>query len=361
MKTVIQFSTEKVNYQKNSNLMKVVNHSKIGFFTLLLFFFSFNACQKDAASPAISESIPMTELKSEKAYPIDNITPIYEIPKNQRLSSGLQMRGELADIEDVPVVTSGSTINCHGTPEQCLIIYLENLRFLNAIKPGQRLGIYSSLSLHNANVAQNINNYTCYRYISEVGIRDFCGYIGKDKDHPFNIKTDGNYRIQLTPKNTTRNLDLFVYKLEVKNGEIDTTLVAFSTLPAGKTETIHLTKKGYYTIVVDERVSNSIGSDYILAVSGDTRVKTIPILQENNELVYQFALKPNLSPSNNDNQLVAWSFQRKINGVLTDLGYYPVNSTFNFLCETCDYLVAPVYAHKITGKIEEEAATLLRP
>ena len=83
-------------------------------------------------------------------------------------------------------------------------------------------------------------------------------------------------------------------------------------------------------------------------------------MQANNDLLYQFSLVATLSHVK-ENQLVAWSFKRKINGVLTELGHYPVNSTFNFMCETCDYLVSPVYFNGLTGKIEEGSATMIRP
>jgi hypothetical protein len=351
MKSRIQFSTKIVNQVKNSITMKSAPFPKLALLIFGLVFISINACQRENIEISASEALAIEDNLSP--YPITDIIKIDD--SNVHPAARLPTRGGLPDIEDVPVVTSGSTINCQGTPEQCAEIYLQNLRFVNAIKPGQRLGVFGSLNL---NAAPDVNNYNCYRYISNVGILDFCGYVGKDKDHPLNLDANGNYRIQLSPKNANRNLDLFVYEHKFVNGEIDTTLVAYSVLPAGETETVHLTKKGHYTIVVDEKNANSAGSDYVLSVSNNTPVKAVPILTASNNLNYQFKYAFNLKQGI---KLIAWSFRKKINGNWTPVGNYTTNSTFKFGCGTCDYLVSPVYFNEYTGFVEEGDATLFRP
>ncbi len=346
MKTRTLFSF--VNLQKKTNIMKSNYFPKTVICTLALSLLSLIACQKDAVAPDTFDTT--TAVENKPLYAVNDITDIAE---TGRLLSSLTTRGDLADIEDTPVITTGSTINCIGTPYQCASSYLEFLRTINAIKPGQRLGVYDALAL----TGNSRNDYECYTQHTQVGVMQLCGYKGKDKDHPLHIKTTGNYRVQLTPKYNDRNLDMFIYKHTVRpNGKIDTTVVAMSTMSEGQTETVHLTEEGFYTIVVDSKTSSPHNTDYILAVSNNTPVKTIPIVLIDNTLVYQFT-----APSTSYKMLYGWNFKRKISGVLTDLGTYPANYTFRFSCETCDYLVSPVYYNTHTGHLEEGDATVVRP
>lgn len=343
------FCANTVNPKNHILTMKTTLFPKVLFLTLALILINFTSCQKDAIAPTTENS---TLINSEQVFAVEDIVSLGDMG---RPVSSIQTRGDLPDIDDVPVVTSGIIINCGGTPYECAIERLETQRFINAIKVGQRLGVYDNLAL-----SSSTSKYNCYRHYSDIGVRDFCGYIGKEKDHALNIKTNGNYRIQLTPKSSTRNLDLFIYKHTVApNGYIDSTLVSFSTLPAGLTETVHLKEAGYYTIVVDEKVSNPTGSDYILSVSTNTPVITVPILRSDNTLIYQFIQNP--ASATKSRQLIAWNFKRKIGGVMTDLGNYSPFSTFRFTCSTCDYLVSPVYYNTNTGLNEEGTATVIRP
>jgi hypothetical protein len=327
--------------------MKSITLSKLSLLTVVMLLLSFNACQKENVQTIKSDTVDFVE----SLYPIKDIIKLDDGTKMRPDPGILQTRGELADIEDVPVVTSGVISRCGGTPEQCLTLYLEDTHRANSIKPGQRQGIYNGLSLDDL---EGFNKYNCYRSTT----RSYCGYTGKDKDHPLNISSDGNYRIQLSAKNADRNLDLFVYQHRVIDSRIDTILVASSILHAGKTETIHLTEKGYYTLVVDEKTPHSIGSDYFIAVSLNTPVKAIPIVKSNNDLLYQFQ---HVLPSSQNLTFSSWAFRVKVNGVWQSMGNFPITTTFSFLCNTCDYLVSPVYINQSTGLTEEGSATLIRP
>lgn len=350
MKASTHFRYSFVNSLKKTNIMKLKTFPKTALLFCTLLLSSLTACKEDAVAPDSFDLQPAQVVENKQIYPVTDITAIAE---NGRPITTLSTRGDLADIDDVPVVKTGSTIHCHGTPYQCVMMNLEHFRTRNSIKPGQRLGIYDPLSLDG----YDYNNYECYRQHFNVGVIEVCGYKGKDKEHPLYIETAGNYRLQLTPRFNSRNLDLFVYKLTVRpTGKIDTSVVAMSILPAGQTETIHLTEAGFYTIVVDDKSPSVSQSDYILALSHNTAVRTIPILLSDNSLVYQFT-----APSSSYKMLIGWNFKRKISGVLTDLGTYPTNSTFRFSCEMCDYYVSPVYYNTSTGLEEEGAATVIKP
>jgi hypothetical protein len=319
--------------------------SKTAFLTLVLLCLSLNACQK--------ENIALTETPSvtEQDFPITDIIALDDKTPIKFPTGGLDTRGDLPDIDDVPVVVTGIIINCDLTPVECAKLKLEG-RVINAIKPGQRLGIAGPLTLAGAG-----NQYRCYRYITDEGIRDFCGYNSNDKDHPLNITANGNYRIQLSAINDNTNLDMFIYRHTVKsNGDIDTTVVAYSNLPAGMTETIHLTKKGYYTIVVDGKAVSTNSSGYVLSVSSDTDVRVRPILTSDNELVYQFRSLPQVGL-----ELKYWSFRKKVLGQWIELGRFDPTSTFGFSCNSCDYLVSPVYLKTATNTLIEGEGTLFRP
>ena len=351
MKTVIQFSTKKITHQKSSIQMKVVNHSKFLFFTLLLFFFSFNACQKELnveEAPSFIAKKPITYSET----PTGNIISVEDNERQSHL--GATPRADLADIDDVPVVTSGVISNCTGTVDQkiyCSLIF----RFLNSIKPGQRIGIADNLNT----TTKGTNLTSCYVY----GGQNVCGYVGKENLHPLFIEEDGNYRLQMTPKNPNRDYDVFVYKLSVLNTVIIRTLVAHSVFPQGKTETLHITQEGVYDIVVDEypNKNGQVGQgdgNYILSLSPNTLIKTAATYDSNTDNVtYQFSHKA-LKPAT---QLSSWLFRKKQGNTWLNLGTYGVNNNFTFSCNNCDYLVAPIYENIITGVKTEGTATVIRP
>lgn len=338
-----------VNPQKKLNIME--NSRKISYFGFILSFLilSLTACQENIVEPNANDT---PTYQTEQIYPITDFTTL---PETGRPDNTLSTRGDLADIDDVPAVRTGSSIHCHGTPYECKKMYMDFFR--KPLKPGQRVGVQTPVSLDLENMA--INHQNCYRYYSQVGVMDFCGYIGKDREHPLNIETNGNYRIQVSALSNNRNLDVFVFKHRLfSDGRVDTTVVAYSTLPAGHTETLHLTEAGYYTIVVDEKVSNPVGSDYILSVSKNTPIKTTPILRTDGTLVYQFSL---VSPPSNNEYLIGWSFKKKISRQWVDLGSYGYQNTFIFSCSSCDYLVSPVYQSTIVNATREGSGTLIRP
>ena len=350
MKTLILFSSTIFNLQNKTTTMKIRTHLAVKGTIAFLFLLSLNACQKDFTAPSVVTEAP---LQTHQLYAIDKITSISDDLIDPHQPSILSTRGTLPDIEDELVIVVGGSINCIGNPDSCLESAIK-LRMGLRIDVGQRIGNLSALTLN-----MGFNRKTCYRHYSEVGVMDMCGYTGKENNHVLDIKTDGNYRVQLSPKHTARNLDMFIYKYtpNYTTHRIDTALVAFSTLLAGKTETVHLTKKGYYTIVVDEHELSGTTSNYTLSVSENTDIKTTPILY-NDDLIYQFQSIKTLNPNT---QLAAWNFKRKINGVLTNLGNYYPNNTFSFSCTTCDYLVSPVYINTLTGNTMEGAATMIRP
>jgi hypothetical protein len=320
----------------------------VSIFALIVLLLSLNACQKDAFAPSFEE--PM--LQTPTSFDVQNIVAIPDVPDAHQ-PAALGIRNNIPDIKDTLMPTIEVAIACFGTPDFCLELGLK-VRRANSIKQGNRIGKLNTVNLEG-NAFNSKNTYT---YFSLGGVVAMGGYNGKERRHPLNIEADGNYRIQMSPLSPTRNLDMFVYKLEVNNGQIDSTLVAFGTLPAGQTETVHITKKGYYTIIVDEKNAAGIDSDYLLAVSPFVNIKTTSSMQ-NSSLVYKFDLLTSISIYN----LTGWVFKKKINGVWTNVGTYAPNLSFTFGCNTCDYLVAPVFDLNTTPAVEiiEGTSTLIHP
>jgi hypothetical protein len=322
----------------------------VSIFALIVLLFSLNACQKDAIAPAIEAS----SLQTPSSIDVQNIVTVPDVP-DARQTLSLGTRNNIPDIKDTLMPTIDVLIACFGTPDVCLEAGLK-VRRANSIKPGNRIGLLNTVNLEG----NAINLKTIYNYIAPNGggAVSMVGYNGKERRHPLNIEADGNYRIQMSPLSPTRNLDMFVYKLEVKNGQIDSTLVAFGTLPAGQTETVHITKKGYYTIIVDEKNAAGSDTDYLLAVSPHTLTKATSFIQ-NNSLVYKFDLVVGISIYTH----TGWAFKKKINGVWTDVGTFAPTTSFIFGCSTCDYLVAPVFDLNTTPAVEiiEGTSTLIHP
>jgi hypothetical protein len=320
----------------------------VSIFAFIVLLFSLNACQKDAIAPSFEE--PM--LQTPTSFDVQNLVTVPDLPDAHQ-STALGTRNNIPDIKDTLMPTIDVAIACFGTPDFCLEAGLK-VRKMNSIKLGNRIG-----KLNTVNLEGNAFNFkTTYNYISPGGAVSMGGYNGNERRHPLNIETDGHYRIQMSPLSPTRNLDMFVYKLEVKNGQIDSTLVAFGTLPAGQTETVHITKKGYYTIIVDEKNAAGSDTDYLLAVSPHTLTKATSFIQ-NNSLVYKFDLVVGISIYTH----TGWAFKKKINGVWTNVGTYAPNTTFIFGCATCDYLVAPIFDLNTTPAVEiiEGTSTLIHP
>lgn len=353
MKTVIQFSSKIVNLLKKSIAMKSVTHSNVALLTAFLFLMSFIACQKDKNLESTS-SFMAKKPSVSKEIPAGNIISI----EDDNRPSALQAtpRADLADIDDVPVVTSGGISNCGGTEDGKIRCALA-MRFLNSIKPGQRVGIADNLNTNTLGT----NVTSCYTY----GGQNVCGYIGKENLHPLFIAEPGNYRLQLTPKNPNRDYDVFVYRLTVLNKVITRTLIGYGVFPQGKTETVNITATDddILDIVVDEypntngQVGNGDGN-YILSLSPNTLIKTTSTYDKNtNEVSYQFSLKSIKA----NNQLHGWLFRKKQGNTWLNLGIYNANNYFNFSCDNCDYLVAPIYESLLTGVKSEGTATVIRP
>jgi hypothetical protein len=321
-------------------------------FALVALLFSLNACQKESINPIsgdVTASTTTTQNLKNETIDVSAIT----IPERASATT-LTTRADLSDIKDVIPANSEIIIACVGTPKVCTETRL-GIRRANTIKPGERIGVSSAVSLSSAPAS---NRKEIYSRSTDAGVMAYGTYKGKDNHHPLNITADGDYRIQMTPINTNRNLDMFIYKLEVRdNGSIDSTLVEIGRLPSGKTETVHLRKKGFYTIIIDEELASNTGAAYMLAVSPAMNTNT-KVTLSNNNLIYDFDVIVGISIEN----LSGWTFKRKVNSDWVDLGTFAATSTFVFLnAPNSDYLVAPVFTNNVTGTTRTAAFTMIRP
>jgi hypothetical protein len=338
--------------------MKEVNQSKILLCALFVSLLAFTACQKDLNVESNPSASPSKKPNFSTEIDAKNLTTVAD-EGQERVSSLLNVRAIVGDIEDEPVVIAGVDNDCTvGTP-------LERLQCLNnrakmRVQVGKRQGISDILNITSIN---STNTTNCYQY----GGQNVCGYTGREITHPLNVPVNGNYRIQLTPKNPNRDFDVFVYRYAIVNGVFTKTLVGFGVFPQGKTETITITQQGEYDIVVDEYPNSSgvVGSgdgSYILAISSNTTVKTTASYNQNtNNVSYQFGITANSAPIGY--RLESWYFKRKNGAVWQNAGTYPATQSFTFSCGTCDYAVAPIYINAI-GDVRIlgiESETLIRP
>ena len=174
MKTIIQFRSNIVNHPKRTTTMKSTTTSRLAFLTLVLFFVSFNACQKDKNGEANSFMAKKPYVSEEISK--DNIIFVEDDAHPSVLQAA--PRAELADIDDVPVVTSGGIANCGGTEDEKILCGLA-MRYFNSIKPGLRIGIADNLNTNTTGT----NLTSCYTY----GGQTVCGYVGKENLHPLHL------------------------------------------------------------------------------------------------------------------------------------------------------------------------------
>jgi hypothetical protein len=327
----------------------------VSLFALIVLLFSLNACQKDAISPiadvetTTNSTLSATDLTNLKT---SEFVKVPAIPETNDSKTLLTRSTDKSDIQDVyPNTSSDFQVYCTVFNDDCIATQL-SLRNFNSIKEGTRIGKLSTVNLEGSNLRNAKNTYISH---TNVGVIAMGGYNGKENRHPFKIEEDGNYRIQLTPLSATRNLDVFVYKLTPRNGEIDSTLVAYGTLPAGKTETVHIGKKGYYTIIVDEKDAYGTDTNYMLSVSQHTSVKTTPILQYG-ELSYKF---DNIYPFGSYSH-TGWNIKGRTSGSWINLGNFTAGSILTFTsCNSCDYLVTPLFSY--SGNVLEGTPTMVHP
>ena len=292
--------------------------------------------------------------------------------KDASIAAQTAEKSKTGDIEDVtspPAGTAALTETCdkvcgtfeakYDCPNLC-----ELMRFVQTweIKMGDRLGNKTAQDVQDVCGVNTVGSaFSSYG----VGATVFSGYTGKEKAFRLVINETGNYRIQVSATDKTKNFDLFIFKNDhatMANNLLDKKkLVKWNQNPTGQTETVHLTEKGHYFIVLDELAASATSCQYgsfILSVSPNTDVVTNTTV-ETNRLLYDFTLLKTPESA----ELLAWSF-RKSTTTPTDLVpviRYPKSCRFSFDCSSCDYLVAPVFKNTKTGAYFEGAATVIRP
>jgi hypothetical protein len=323
---------------------------------MTLCLFAFAACHKDMEDNDFS-------LKSASGISeLDlNNNSVEKIDFNADLETRNIIIGDTeGDIEDVAEITSGAEIIdlCLTAPNGCQ--FGESLKF--RLAPGQRIGKAGIKDNNNPNLSsptapQNLNSGTNIRSKYTLNGRTLTTLKGKEHIYQTELQTDGNYRLQLSPKFANRDVDLFVFRLSLVNGVIQKTLVQWSINGVGKTETLHLKQKGYYEIVVDSE-SDANGNEYTLMLSKNTPIQTQTALY-NNTIVYKFTAPTGRSGIIPET-LTSLRFRRA--GVTrTFTGAAALTTYYLFDCSTCDYLVTAIYRNNVTGQLTEYYATMLRP
>ena len=191
------------------------------------------------------------------------------------------------------------------------------------------------------------------------------GYMAKERSFPFTIEKDGNYRVQMTPLSANKNLDLFIFKKRGTGTGQGTTdiknLAAWSTQPEGMTETIYLTDKGRYHIILDEKGGNNncTEGNFILSISANTDLVFNPLLYRGKLSYYITTFK---KPSA-DKPIAAWGIRQRKDGNVGPLIYYVAMPyiLYHFPCKTCDYIIAPVYINPVTRELTMGEGATFRP
>jgi hypothetical protein len=316
-----------------------------------ILFVLLSACQKENENNTLDTS---KSGLSNSEMTIESNAQVIDIQDNaaadRRAPAAQEPPG---DLEDVPEVTAGQALqlSCIQNPNGCDDdLMTGNPPVPNSIDRGKRLGIADRQHLDAG--TNRIHSY-------KLPSRTVSGFIAKERTYylklPSNV-VNGNYRVQLSPKYANRDVDIFVYKLSVVNGVLVRTLKAWGINGPGLTETLHLSESGYYELIVDSQ-SSTLGNDYILSVSQNTRIKTNTRIV-NNKVQYQFATNPVLGFET----LIGWRIQRAGSPVATV--FTPVNLFFIFGCSnTCHYFITPVYRNTKTNQVIEhlELTTVIRP
>jgi hypothetical protein len=242
--------------------------------------------------------------------------------------------------EDVEVVTTGipkvqlSDVQCIQNPAACPDVLSGSMVSDSVIMPGFRLGVRRQQNLNGGSNSITEYNLPCRRVN---------GYNAHEKTFRLKLLTDSTYRIQVTPKEATRNVDAFIYKLVVKQGKIVRKLMTWGIHPAGKSETMEISGAGYYLIVVDAQ-SEQLDNDFLISVSSHTRIG-IQSKIDNGITEYQLNAPPYLN--HKKDKWIGWSF-RKVGLFNAPSEYFSKDAPFAFNC-TCDWLVTPIYQNQQTG------------
>jgi hypothetical protein len=322
---------------------------------MTLCLFAFAACHKEI---------------EEKDFSFKSASSIAELDLNNNSVEKIDFNADLetrsivigdteGDIDDVVELTSGVDISnfCLTDPNGCQLG--ENLKF--RLAPGQRIGkagIKDNNGGFNSPTApQNLDKGINVRSRYTLNGRTLTTLKGKEHIYQTELQTDGNYRLQLSPKFANRDVDLFVFRFVLVNGILQKTLVQWSINGVGKTETLHLKQKGYYEIVVDSE-SDANGNEYTLMLSKNTPIQTQTALS-NNVIVYKFSAPTGRSGIVAEN-LVGWRF-RRAGATRTFTGAGALNSYYSFDCNTCDYLVTAIYRNTLSNQLAEYYATMFRP
>jgi hypothetical protein len=326
------------------------------------------ACGKDTPPNDPTPTTP-TALKIETAPPtgLVQLTDALISNQNKETKPPVNKGGDIEDVIAPPAGEALLTETCDKVcPTFLATTQCDNLCMLLRlaqtweIKAGQRFGAKTQQDV--CGVTTTGSAFSCF----ELNGQKICGYEGKEKAFRLAIAEAGNYRVQLSPTDKSKNFDIFVFKNEGTDITdkllAKKTCVAWSRNQTGAAETVHLTQRGHYYIVIDE-FSTSASCNYgsfILSVSPATNIISTPTTKEG-KIYYTFSVVK--TPS--DAQLVAWSFRKnnpniavgQQEGVLR----YPLSCQFTFDCADCDYLVAPVYKNTTTGVLYEDAPTMIRP
>lgn len=328
--------------------------------------FAFYACQKTDFN---SQTLDTHKNDDDTTVPSEDLIEVKEGLFRMPSKTGLQLRVETSDIEDVIAPPAGSapaTDSCEklcptfpGVTDCETLCHLIRLSKNWEIKPGQRFGLKNNQS--TCTVETQGSAFSCYK--SPTG-QLFCGYDGREKVFPLTINKEGNYRIQLSAASSKKDFDVFIYRKTTAGAQQKTSdekeLVAHSRLSAGRTETIHINETGRYHVFVDEYSNGGDcqDGDFLLSVSPDVNILTLP-KSTHRGLIYQFKVVE--TPL--DYKLIKWSFrvQNTEGGDFSDPIELPHHAYFSFGNIRKDYLVAPVYwSEKSQEKIEGKA-TLIRP
>ena len=307
---------------------------KISRLTTVLALLMTVACQKQP-----SNELQDTSITSPDETLTQRSAGLIQVQLNSAL---LGNAAALADVgeEDAEVVTTGipkaqlSDVQCIQNPASCPEVLSGSQVSDSVIMPGFRLGMKRRQNLNNG-----INATTEYN-LSNCRVK---GYNAHEKTFRLKLLTDSTYRIQVTPKDGTRNVDAFVYKLVVKKGKIVRKLVAWGIHPAGKSETMEISGSGYYLIVVDAQ-SAQLDNDFLIAVSRNT---DLHIESKVDNGITEYRMTAPLYLNRKTEKWVGWSF-RKVGLFNAPSEYFSKDAPFAFNC-SCDWLVTPIYQHRKTG------------
>jgi hypothetical protein len=257
-------------------------------------------------------------------------------------------------VEDVEVVTTGipkaqlEDVQCIQNPASCSDVLVGSMVSDSVIMPGFRLGVKRLQNLNR--VSNAITKYD----LPSGRVED---YNAHQKTFRLKLLTDSTYRIQVTPKDSNRNVDAFIYKLAVKEGRIVQNLIAWGIHPAGKSETMTISGAGYYLIVVDAQ-SEQLDNNFLISVSRHTPIG-VQSKVKSGITEYQLDAPPYLNQ--NKDKWVGWSF-RKVGLFNAPSEYFSKDAPFAFNC-TCDWLITPIYQNQQTGLQApyQTLATVIRP